>query len=327
MGDPAYSLSAARCCEAIAELGEGPVWDPARHELSWVDILAGRLYRARVEADRLDLVAVLDVGCHLGAAVPAAGRGWVIAAGTGFALMGEDGTLSWVLRPEAGRGSEMRMNDGACDAAGRFWAGSMAYDNRPGAGSLYCLSPDLSVRRVLGGITVSNGIGWSADNRTMWFVDSGAGTVDAFDYDLETGAIGGRRTLIEIDPDDGVPDGLAVDEHDCIWVAIWDGGQIRRFSPKGRLLGVVDVPTSRPTSCCFGGHDLSTLFITTAREGLTPEQLASEPDAGRIFSVKPGIRGRPTAAFGGSIDSQRSREALEPTGRPGRAAVAPRSRV
>jgi sugar lactone lactonase YvrE len=296
------TFTATVCESSVAELGESPNWDVAHGELTWVDILAGRLYRGRVASNGVELIGTLDADCHLGAAVPAINGGWVLAAGNGFALLQEDGSMATLGQPEAGTPVPTRMNDGACDRQGRFWAGSMAYDNSPGAGCLYRLDRDFSIHRMITGTTISNGIAWSGDDRTMWFVDSGERTIDAFDYELGTGRISGRRTIVRIDPADGVPDGLAVDEDDCLWVALWDGSEVRRYDRSGKLLASVRVRVSRPTSCCFGGGDLSTLFITTACTGLSEQQLEGEPDAGRLFRTAPGVRGVPTACFEGNAE-------------------------
>jgi sugar lactone lactonase YvrE len=216
--------------------------------------------------------------------------GWIVAAGPGFARLDAGGSLTWLAEPEAGR-PELRMNDGACDPRGRFWAGSMAYAETPGAGTLYRLDSDGTTTPMVPGTTISNGLGWSADGATLWFADSGEGTVDAFDFDARSGTLSGRRTVITVDPDDGVPDGLTVDADDHVWVAIWDGGQVRRHAPDGELVARVRVPVSRPTSCCFGGADLDTLFISTARKGLTADELRKQPEAGRLFRVDTGVRG------------------------------------
>ena len=191
------------------------------------------------------------------------------------------------------------MNDGACDPTGRFWAGSMAYDGTPGAGTLYRLDPDGSAHAMVTGTTISNGLGWSADGRTMWFADSGPGTVDAFDFDVQDGVPANRRTVIEIDPADGVPDGLTVDAEDHLWVAVWDGREARRYTPGGELVARVRVPVTRPTSCCLGGPGLTWLFISTAREGLSDDELRLQPDAGRLFCSEVGTRGVAQPRFAG----------------------------
>jgi sugar lactone lactonase YvrE len=290
-------FTAVVCSDVVAEHGEGIVWDHARGELLWVDVGAGRLHRGRPGPAAIEHLGSFELGCPLGAIAPAQDGGWITAVGPGFARLAPDGALTWVARPADGQ-PELRMNDGACDPGGRFWAGTMAYAETPGAGTLYRLDPDGTTTPMLSGTTISNGLGWSVDGGTLWFADSGNATVDAFDFDVQTGGISARRTVVTFDPRDGVPDGLVVDAHDHIWVAIWNGYEVRRYSPDGDLVARVRLPVSRPTSCCFGGTELDMLFISTARKGLRDEVLLDEPDAGRVFCAQTGTRGvaQPTYA-------------------------------
>lgn len=287
-------VAAVPCSDVVAEHGEGVVWDDVRGELLWVDVAAGRLHRARPGSPDVHYLGAIAVGCPLGAVAPARDGGWVVAAGSGFARLARDGTLDWISRPEAER-PELRMNDGACDPHGRFWAGSMAFDALPGAGTLYRLDPDGTTTVMVAGTTVSNGLGWSRDGQTLWFADSGQGTVDTFAFEGTTGVLAARRAVITIDSRDGVPDGLTVDAEDHVWVAIWDGGEIRRYTRDGDLVARVTLPVSRPTSCCFGGTDLATLFISTARG-------AGESDAGRLFRADTGVRGVAQPSFAGAAE-------------------------
>jgi sugar lactone lactonase YvrE len=292
-------MDVAPVSDEVAELGEGPRLDPRTGEVLWVDILAGRLHRCRLAAGHLRTNAVIDVGRHLGAVAPveAPGAGWVVAAGQGFAHLAEDGTLTVLAEPEAGGSPpRTRMNDGACDPQGRFWAGSMAYDEAPGAGSLYRLDHDGSVDTVVTGATISNGVGWSPDGTTMYYADTGAGTLDAFDFEPESGELDRRRTLVRFEGG-GVGDGLCMDDEGCLWVAIWGGAQVRRYGPDGRVLATVPMPVSQPTACCFAGHDRATLVVTSARQGLSPPALAAEPDAGRVFALDAGVTGPPAAPY------------------------------
>jgi len=285
--------------DEVAELGEGPRLDPRTGEVLWVDILAGRLHRCRLTGGQLHTEAVIDVGRHLGAVAPveAAGSGWLVAAGQGFARVAGDGTVTVLAEPEAGGAPpRTRMNDGACDPQGRFWAGSMAYDETPGAGTLYRMDRDGTVSAVVTGVTISNGLGWSPDGATMYYADTGAATLDAFDFDPERGDLDRRRTLVRFEGD-GVGDGLCVDDEGCVWVAMWGGAQVRRYGPDGRLLTIVPMPVSQPTACCFAGPDRTTLVVTSARDGLAPEALAAQPDAGRVFVVDAGVGGPPATPF------------------------------
>lgn len=296
-------VTAWACSDEAAELGEGPRWDAHAGHLLWVDILGETVRTATAAADgRLTTTAAFSIGRPVGAAAPYRDRadGWILAAGQGFARLAADGTVTVLAEPEATQGGRTRMNDAACDPRGRLWAGSLAFDASPGAGSVYVFDLDGSVRTALRGVTISNGIGWSPDEGTMYFVDSGPGTVDAFAFDAATGAISDRRTVIRIDPGDGVPDGLTVDDEGCLWIAIWGAGEVRRYAPDGCPLISVSVPASQPSSCCLGGSDGRTLFITTARTGLPPGWSGREPDAGRVHATRVDVAGPPLRPYRGT---------------------------
>jgi sugar lactone lactonase YvrE len=282
--------------DARAELGEGPVWDERLRRLVWVDIQRGRVHLYDPEAGRC---RHLRAGQPVGAAAPSAHGGLVLALAGGFARLDvETGALAMIAEVEADR-PENRMNDGACDAVGRFWAGTMALDTRPGAGSLYRLDPDGRVTRVLTDVTISNGLDWSLDGRTMYYVDSPTRRIDRFDYDPATGEIGNRRPFVSIPEEAGLPDGLTVDAEGGVWVALWGGAALHRYGPDGRLDRVVPLPVTQPTSCAFGGPDLADLYVTSARMELSPEQRRRQPQAGGLFRLRPGVAGRPAHAFEG----------------------------
>jgi sugar lactone lactonase YvrE len=190
-----------------------------------------------------------------------------------------------------------RMNDGACDAAGRFWAGTMALDERPHAGALYRLDPDLTVHTMLTEVTISNGIDWSLDGRRMYYVDTPTRRIDVFDFDVAAGAIANRRTFVEVPADAGLPDGLTVDAAGFVWVALWGGAALRRYGADGTLERVVPLPVTHPTSCAFGGAALDELYVTSARIALTAEERKRQPQAGGVFRVRPGVAGRPANLF------------------------------
>jgi sugar lactone lactonase YvrE len=301
VGDSAGKAWTVTPCSAEpGRLSEGPRWDGARNELLWVDVLAGRLHRARPGADgQLRGLQTFQVDRHLGAAAPAAGGGYVLAAGPGFLHIDDAGVTRELAQPEAGR-TDVRMNDGACDPQGRFWAGTMAYDEAPGAGSLYRLELDGCCTQVLTGLTISNGIGWSPGGTTMYLADSGTGDVYAFDFDPATGNLGRRRTVVHISTPNAVPDGLTVDHQGNIWVALWDGGALARYHPDGSLLASIPLPVDRPTSCAFGDTGGGTLFVTTARDGLSEAALARQPDAGRVLRLDSlGVTGPPCEPYRG----------------------------
>ncbi len=286
-------------------LSEGPRWHAERGSLLWVDILAGQLHRARVdEDDALAELETIAVGRHVGAVAPALAGGYVLAAGQGFLYVTEEGKISELAQPMAGH-AEVRMNDGACDPLGRFWAGTMAYDEAAGAGSLFRLELDGSCTTVLSALTISNGIGWSPDGEEMYLNDSGTGRLESFRFDASSGSISKRRVLVEIDEPGVVPDGLTVDAEGAIWVALWGGWAVNRYAPDGSLLDSIELPVQMPTSCAFGGAEGDTLFVTSASEGLDAEAIARQPDAGRVFSIRGlGVRGVPCEPYRGRVDAR-----------------------
>ena len=191
------------------------------------------------------------------------------------------------------------MNDGKCDPQGRLWAGSMAYDARPGAGALYRLDGDLTVHEIVQAVTISNGLAWTPDGTTMYYIDTPTGRVDAFDADPATGAITGRRPWVGIPEAAGGPDGMTIDDEGCLWVALWGGSAVHRYAPDGRLDTVVSLPCRQVTSCAFGGAGLDELYITSSSLGLSAEEIAAQPLAGQLFLLRPGVTGPAAVAFEG----------------------------
>jgi sugar lactone lactonase YvrE len=282
--------------DARAELGEGPVWDTRAGVLVWVDILAGHVHRydPATGAD-----SVTEVGQPVGAVGLRESGGLVLAVRDGFALLDEDGSAPRLLAAVEREDLETRMNDGEVDPAGRFWAGTMELDGALGRGSLYRLDPGGTVTRVLADVSISNGLGWSPDERTLYYIDSPTQRIDAYDYHRSSGAISNRRTVVEIEAGDGLPDGLTVDAEGFLWVALWGGSTIRRYAPDGRLDHVVELPVSQVTSCAFGGSDLADLYVTSAWAGLEEQQRRAEPVAGGVFRLRPGVCGLPVRGFAG----------------------------
>jgi sugar lactone lactonase YvrE len=281
-------MRAEQCTDPVAYHAEGPVWSAAWGGLRWVDMLAG------------DILAVTDAGeitrRHVGtiaAAVrPRRGGGAVIGVERGFCLEDADGALTQL--DDVWTDDGIRMNEGACDPDGRFYCGSMAYDKRPGAASLYRLDPDLSVRTVLRGVTVSNGLDWSPDGSLAYYNDTDTHSIAVLDYDRDTGLTGMRAFVVM--PDDERPDGLTVDSQGGVWVAINGLGEVRRYTPDGRLDGVVQVDARKVTACTFGGSALDKLFITTSREDLQPGE---DPLAGSLFRADVHVTGMPVREFAG----------------------------
>ncbi len=277
--------------DAGAELAEGPSWLASRQQLLWVDIMAGRVH---LFDPARGTGRAVEVGQPVGAAVPADDGRVALAIRDGFALLDlDDGGVEPVADVERELLGN-RMNDGKCDSAGRFWAGTMVMDQRAGAGALYRLDARRHVQQMVAGVSISNGLGWSPDDRLMYYVDTPEGRIDVFDFDAAIGAIRNRRPFATIDGP-GQPDGLAVDAEGGIWVALWGGGRVVRFLPGGTIEGTIDVPVSQTSSCCFGGPDLRDLYITTAWQHLPRER--REAHAGGLFRCRPGVAGQPTRAY------------------------------
>ena len=275
---------------APAELGEGPVWDAARAELIWVDIDRGLVHRrSRGRADR-----TIDAGQPVGCAVPLASGGLALAMRDGFGVLEPGTDEPRLVAPVERERPETRMNGGACDSHGRFWAGTMSLRGDTRTAALYRLDPDLTVTRALPCVSVSNGIAWSPAGDLLYHVDTPRARVDVYEFDAGAGAIGARRAVIPIAAELGRPDGLTVDAEGGVWVALWSGGAVQRYSPDGELADRVELPVSNVTDCCFGGADLMTLYVTTAARGA-----AHEPLAGALFACRPGVAGLPARPFAG----------------------------
>ena len=273
-------------------LAEGPDWDAASGRLTWVDILAPALVTADPSTGRRTSRPLPEL---IGCAVPRAGGGFVCGTETGIRALDDDGTLTTLATPEADRPGN-RFNDGKCDSRGRFWVGSLAINTEPGHGALWRYDGSEAVR-MLDGLHIANGLGWSPDDRTFYFTDSGSRTIWAFDFDAGTGAIAERRVFATLASNEGVPDGLAVDVEGGVWVALWDGWAVRRYRPDGGVDRDVTLPVPRPTSCAFGGPDLATLYVTTARIRLSARQLEEAPSSGALFAIDAGVAGLPTHPF------------------------------
>lgn len=293
---PTVSRDVELVLDAHARIGEGPVWDEREGLLVWVDIERGELHR-------LDPGSGTDerytVDGELGAAVPRAGGGYVLAREDGYYSFTPGGVPELLAAIEA-EDPATRINDARCDAAGRIWGGTLERELSPGRGAFYCVEIDGTVRRVLGGVTVSNGLDWSPDGLTLYYVDSHAYAVRAFDFDVETGAIANERRLVEFPHQPWVfPDGMTVDEEGFLWVAVFGAAAVHRYAPDGSLDRIVEIPARLVTSCGFGGPDLRDLYITSATHVLEPGETERQPYAGGLFRHRPGARGRPQHAFGG----------------------------
>jgi sugar lactone lactonase YvrE len=271
--------------------GEGPVWSPSWGGLRLVDMLAGDVLTLREDGS----VDRRHVGTVAAVVRPRRGGGAVIGVERGFALEEPDGTLSTL--DEVWTDDRVRMNEGGCDPDGRFYCGSMAYDQTQGAGSIYRLDADRSVHVVLEGVTVSNGLEWTPDGGSAYYNDTPTHRISVFDYDRESG-LTGRRTFTDVVVGDepGRPDGLTVDGEGGVWTALYGNGLVHRYGPDGVLDQVVEVGARQVTACTFGGADLDQLFITTSRENLEP---GDDPLAGSVFAVAVGVEGMPVREFAG----------------------------
>ncbi|WP_406837141.1 SMP-30/gluconolactonase/LRE family protein [Streptomyces sp. AHU1] len=274
---------------AHAALGEGPTWDARAGRIVWVDVLGSRIHTYDPASGRRTVIATEQ---HVGAAKPRAGGGLVVNLRDGVGLYGPSGSgdpFRWLHRePVPGR----RANDAAVAPDGSLWCGTMRYDEAPGGGTLSRIAPDGTVTAILDDVTVSNGTGWSPDGRRVYYVDSPTRRIDVFDVGEDRLPVG-RRPFATVE--DGFPDGLTVDAEGCVWVALWDGGAVHRYTPDGALDRVLTLPVRRPTACAFGGAGLTDLYVTTARTGLT----APHPMSGSLLVVPGAGEGLPQPEFAG----------------------------
>lgn len=280
--------------DVAAVLGEGPYWRPEDDCLLWVDIPRGLLHMTRVDTGETTSVELGEVS----AALPALGGGILTAGGRRLTLRAAGPGEGWRGRTvtEAPAADGVRFNDAAVDPAGRVWVGSMDIGEIKPLGTLYRLDSGVRLTPVVTGVTVSNGLGWSPDGSRMYYADSPTRRIDTFDYDMATGEAFRRRAFADLNAADGFPDGLTVDADGCVWVAMFGGGALRRFTPAGRPDAVLKLPVSQPTSCAFGGPALADLYVTTASRDLTQAELAAEPLAGRLLRLRPGPAGLPSTS-------------------------------
>jgi len=275
-------------------IGESPFWDLSQRAFVWVDIASQEVRRFQPQTGQYE---AWRTGQHVGAVVPRESGGMVVALGQGFCSLDPvDGSIQLLAAVDVG-GFDVRLNDCQCDSVGRIWGGTEGQPQH--SARLYRLDPDHSLTEMVTGVSVSNGIGWSPDDRLMYYIDSPERRVDVFDYDLGSGEIANRRPFVIVPCDFGVPDGLCVDEVGMVWVALWGGAALARYTPEGQLDRKVAVPALNVTSCTFGGDDLSSLVITTAGDGMTSIQQAAYPDAGGLFVHHPGVRGNPPKSYAG----------------------------
>lgn len=279
-------LTADLAHQITAELGEGPTWDADRQELLWVELTEGIIHRWNPDTGR---DAIVTSPVPVGSAAPRASGGLVAARAHTFSIWDE--ASGWTDLPSPALAGDLKFNDGKCDPSGAFWAGTMSHST-DGTAALYRLGPDHSVAPALTGLTISNGLAWTPDGSTLYHADTPTGRIDA--YTITDGLPHARRTITTISTGD--PDGLCIDDTGAIWVALWDGGAVHRYTPRGDLDTIVHVPATRPTSCAFAG---GRLYITTARGWLAEATLARYPLAGSLFVCDPGVTGPPADPWRG----------------------------
>jgi sugar lactone lactonase YvrE len=284
-GGPAVWVTFTRvvALDARDELGEGPFWDERRGELLRVDVTRGCVHGWRPSSGESWR---RRYGDEVSAAIPRSGGHGLVVAAAHRILLDEGAGVRVLARVEEDRPGN-RLNDCKCDPQGRLWAGTMSRRRCPGAASLYRLAPEGELERAVSGTTISNGLGWSPAGDRMYFVDSTTQRIDVFDFDPATGAVSGRRPFAEIDPADGLPDGLTVDALGGVWVCLFGGAAVHRYDEDGALTASIPLPVTNPTSPVFGGQGLRTMYVTSAA-----------PD-GAVLALEPGVEGLPGNRFGG----------------------------
>lgn len=279
-------------------LGEGPVWNQEKESICWIDILQGYIHQYCLPTKEQKSI---HAGQMVGSVCLHTPQQLIAAVENGFATIDlENEIITPIADPENDL-TENRFNDGKCDPAGRFWAGTMNRSGNQPSANLYVLDKDFSVRKIKSGLHVSNGLAWSPDQKTFYLIDTFQRHVLAFDYDQYTGNISNEREIIKIPAAMGKPDGMTIDVEGMLWICLWDGWKVTRWDPaNGKLLSDFKLPAARVTSCTFGGKDLDDLYVTTARVGLDDGELKNQPLAGSLFVIKKcGFTGLPTTPFGG----------------------------
>jgi sugar lactone lactonase YvrE len=279
-------VGAVRCAFA-----ESPRWDARSGRLLFVDMMGDAIHE--LDPATGEHVAY-PTGRPLSTVIPRRERGVVVVVANGIAVLDEPGPIPDELVP-IDVGPDATLNDACCDAEGRLWTASGAPGAAPPVGSIWRVNPSLEVTRHAKGVDHPNGLGFSPDGSILYHADSLKGVVET--YVIEGDGLAGRSSMLaSVDPSDGLPDGLAVDIEGGVWVALYDGAQVRRYSPDGSLDAVVEMPVPWTTSCCFGGPDLDQLFVSTGQDDAS--RAADDPIAGAILVVDPGIRGLPATPFG-----------------------------
>lgn len=272
-----------------ALLGEGPIWNHLTQELHWIDIEGKQLHWLNPRTGMNQSIATPSL---IGTVVPIDEESAIVGLYDGAYLVNRTTSQFELFQPIDSANGGTRLNDGKCDPAGRFWVGTMYLPQDQPNGHLYMLDGNKNLVVQKDGITISNGIVWTQDAKTMYYIDSPTNQIKGFDYDLKTGSISNERVVVSIDKSTGEPDGMAIDEEGKLWVGLWNGNAVLRFDPyTGEMIQKIDVPAHNVTACAFGGKELDSLFITTASLDMTEREKEKYPDAGSIFVVVPGVKG------------------------------------
>lgn len=282
--------------EHRCQLGESPVWDAKRETILWVDVLAGEIheYGLKNQAHR-----IISVHGMIGSVAVCKNGNFIAALKNGFAFIDRpSGKIALATDPEPHL-PDNRFNDGKCDPAGRFLAGTMSLSGQPGAGSLYAFGKNGAVTKKIEQVSISNGMAWSLDYQTFYYIDTPTFEVVSYAYNVVTGGIRDKKVAIKISKEDGCPDGMTIDTNGMLWIAHWDGWQVTRWNPHtGKKLSTVRLPVAKVTSCTFGGENLQDLYITSASVGLSDQELKMQPLAGSLMVIKKiGFTGAPTFEF------------------------------
>jgi sugar lactone lactonase YvrE len=288
------TIVAELAAQLECNVGEGPFWDAAEQKLYFVDIVNKQV---KIYSPATQSVETVQFEQEISAVFLDQKSELIVAARDGIFTASRDGVLETLLAPIKIEDPSIRTNDAKCDSHGRMWVGTMAFDFTEGAAALFTFDSKV-LKEVVPDLTVSNGIGWSLDQKTMYFIDSVTKRVDIFDVDLELGELKNRRVFVSLVDGDAFPDGLTTDEDGGVWVALFGGGEVRRFDASGELTHIVELPVKQVTSCCFGGEDMSELFITTANNGMDSDALIKEPLAGSLFRARTSFKGSKSNRYG-----------------------------
>lgn len=270
-------------------VGEGPLWDDRSQTLFWIDVLDGKVFNFNPITQKN---GEIEIGKHVGAIALTDASEIVAAARDEIVSIDlSNSSITSVVRVI--NNERFRFNDGRVDARGRFVVGSMGYEPKPGTAALYSITLPKTIDTVLGNVGLSNGLCWSEENKKLFYIDTLTSEVAEYSYDLETGRVSNRRTVITFETSHGSPDGMTIDREGNLWVAFWDGGCLRRISQRGKVISEIKLPVSRVTSAAFGGENFDRLFITTASYLLSEEELAREPLAGSLFVLETDTQGFP----------------------------------